>query len=673
MNPPAMAVLLVAALAWFAWSMWRRWRLLAIGQGRLAFDRVGARLKQTLRYALGQRRMSRYPLAGFAHKAIFFGFLVLLVRALVLFGRGFAGDPGFGYRILDHGTVLGDVYGLVKDVYVVLVIVGTLVFLYARLVTRPPRMTLKLEGIVILLIILALMVADIVYDAASRVVVARAMHAQAAGFSIWEPLGSLAAPAVAALPATAARAVWHASFWTHVTLILLFLNILPYTKHFHVITAIPNVFLHRLEPAGRLVPIEDLEGRVEREETLGVRRIEELSRKHILDLYTCTECGRCSDHCPAAQTGKLLSPKQLTIDLRDHLYDNAAGLIRQPGAGEDLVGPVIEPEVLWACTTCGACEQECPVLISYVDKIVDLRRHLVQERGEFPGPLQEAFGSLEVTGSPYGVAAEERLAWAQGLDVPVRAEVDDPEVLFWVGCAAATDERAKAVARAMAQLLNAAGVRWAVLGPEERCTGDVARRAGNEYVFQALAEQNVETLNGYGTKRIVTACPHCYNTLRNEYPDFGGVYEVVHHADELRRLVAGGRLKPRQAVETTVVYHDSCYLGRYNDIYDAPRELLGAIPGLTIVEAAAARDRGLCCGAGGGQMFKEEEAGRERVSTARTRQLLDTGADTIGTACPFCKRMITDALNAAEKPDVDQLDIAEILLRSVGEPAGAGA
>jgi Fe-S oxidoreductase/nitrate reductase gamma subunit len=656
-----MAVLLVAALAWFAWSMRGRWRLMAIGQGGLPFDRLGARVKNTLRYALGQQRMSRYPLAGLAHKAIFFGFLVLLVRGLILFARGFTADPGFGFWVLDHGTVLGNVYGLVKDVYVVLVILGALVFLYFRLVARPPRMSLKFEGVAILLIILVMMVADVAYDAASRVVLAAP-----AGFSIWEPLGSLAAPALAALPEAAARAAWHAAFWTHVTLILLFLNLLPFTKHFHVITAIPNVFFHGLEPAGRLAPLEDLEGRVEREETLGVRRIEELSRKHILDLYTCTECGRCTDNCPAAQTGKQLSPKQLTIDLRDHLYDNAPSLVREPGAGEDLVGPVIDAEVLWACTTCGACEQECPVLISYVDKIVDLRRHLVQERGEFPGPLQEAFGSLEVTGSPYGVAADERLAWAEGLDVPVRAAVDDAEVLFWVGCAAATDEKAKAVARAVAQLLDTAGVKWAVLGPEERCTGDVARRAGNEYVFQALAEQNVAVLNGYGTKRIVTACPHCFNTLKHEYPDFGGHYEVVHHADELMRLVAEGRLKPQHPVETTVAYHDSCYLGRYNDIYDSPRELLASIPGVRVVEAEASRDRGLCCGAGGGQMFKEEEEGTERVSVARTRQLLDTGAATIGTACPFCKRMVTDALNAAEKTDVEQLDIAEILVRSVG-------
>ncbi|MHC4612230.1 MAG: heterodisulfide reductase-related iron-sulfur binding cluster [Planctomycetota bacterium] len=672
MNPIAMAVLLLAALGWFTWSMSRRWRLLAIGQGGLQVDQPGERLRLTLRYALGQRRMSRYPLAGLAHKAIFFGFLVLLVRGLILFGRGFTEVPAFGYWIFDHGTVLGNVYGLIKDIYVVLVILGTLVFLYFRLVAKPSRMTLSFEGIVILVIILVMMVADVVYDGTTRVVVARAMDGTLEPFSVWEPLGSILAPALASLPETTVRGLWHIAFWSHVSLILIFLNILPYTKHFHVITAIPNVFLQDLHPAGRLQPIEDFEGRVEREETLGVRRIDQLSRKGILDLYTCTECGRCTDHCPAARTGKLLSPKQLTIHLRDHLYGHASPLMAKRGDGQDLVPDVIEPEVLWACTTCGACEQECPVLISYVDKIVDLRRHLVQERGEFPGPLQEAFGSMEVTGSPYGVSSDERLAWAEGLEVPLRADVDEPEVLFWVGCAPATDERAKSITRAVARLLDLAAVKWAVLGPEETCTGDVARRAGNEYLFQAMAQQNVEILNRYNTKRIVTACPHCYNTLAHEYPDFGGNYEVVHHTDELARLVAEGRLKPKRRVEARVAYHDSCYLGRYNDIYDPPRDLLASIPGVTLVEAVETRDRGMCCGAGGGQMFKEEEEGKQRVSVARTRQLVETGADTIGTACPFCKRMITDALAGDEKTDVDQLDVAEILLRAVDEePAAA--
>jgi Fe-S oxidoreductase len=484
---------------------------------------------------------------------------------------------------------------------------------------------------------------------------------------------------LATLPAGAISVVGQVGFWAHVVLVLLFLNILPYSKHFHVITAIPNVFLRQLGPPGRLPTVDDLEGRVEREETLGIRRIGDLSWKGILDLYTCTECGRCTDQCPAARTGKLLSPKQLTVDLRGFLYRHETPLRADgPGGGGDasddsqnaphhgdLVPAVIDPQVLWACTTCGACERECPVLISYVDKIVDMRRHLVMERGELPAPLQQAFQSIELTGSPYGVPPEERLAWAEGLNVPVREAVDEVDVLFWVGCASATDERARGIARALARLLEIAGIRWAVLGQEERCTGDVARRAGNEYLFQAMAEANVEVLNGYGTSTIVTACPHCYNTLKHEYPQFGGTYEVIHHTELLARLVAEGRLRPEHPVRARVAYHDSCYLGRANEIYDPPRALLTAIPGLEIVEAEASGDRGMCCGAGGGQMFKEEEEGTERVSAARGRQLLETGADTIGTACPFCLRMLGDALNGMDREGVGRQDVAELLLRAV--------
>lgn len=684
MNPLVTTVLLAVASAAFVVSAWRRWRLLMIGStgGRpFPLDRIGERVRGTLRIVLGQARLMRYRMAGFAHKAIFIAFLVLLVRALILFARGFINDPGFGFWILDRGTLLGNLYGLIKDAAVVLAILGSLTFLYFRLVVRPKRMTLNAEGILILMIILVMMIADVTYDGASHVLAA---GPRGLTFNGGAPLGSVLAEVMNSLPAAAVRVLWHLAFWTHLTLVLVFLNILPYSKHFHIITIVPNVFFRELGPRGRLVPIEDLEGRVEREETLGVRRISEFVPKSILDLYTCTECGRCTDHCPAAGTGKLLSPKQLIVDLRDFLYEHQGNLTRRAGGdappGEtesahnaDLVPAVIDPETLWACTTCGACEEECPVYIDHIGRIVDLRRYLVQEKGEFPGTLQEAFQSIEVVGSPYGVSRDERMKWAEGLGVPLRSETDEVEILFWVGCAPATDERAKSVSRAMAQLLNRANIKWAVLGPEESCTGDVARRAGNEFLFQAMAKRNIEVLNGYDTKRILTVCPHCYNTLKNEYADFGGRYEVLHHTDFLAGLVADGRLVPHHPVKATVVYHDSCYLGRLNGIYESPRELLEAIPGVTVVEAAAARDRGMCCGAGGAQMFKEDEPGDERISVARSRQLVETGADMICTACPFCMRMMTDALNLTDQDGCRQLDLAEVLLESIGrEGEGVG-
>jgi Fe-S oxidoreductase len=700
MNGFVMGLLLVVTLGAFAYSARRRWRLMHIGTGGPRIDRLADRTKLALRMAIGQQRLGRYPLAGFAHKAIFFGFLVLLLRSVILVGRGFVSDGGFGFWILDSGTIAGNLYLLVKDIYIVLVIVGVLVFAYLRLVKRPKRMTLSGEGMVVLGIIFVMMFADVLYDAGAHVLDARAAGAAGTpgapahgGFDVWSPLGSMVAPALGGMSDSFVRLLWHAGFWIHIGLVLAFLNLLPYSKHFHIITAVPNVFLQDLGPAGRLTPIEDLEGKVEREETLGVRRIDQLGWKGILDLYTCTECGRCTDHCPAARTGKVLSPKDLTLSLRDFLYEHEDALVAGKGRrtdeqGEDaaahrvdLSPAVINEEALWACTTCRACEQECPVGISYVDKIIDFRRYLAQEKGECPSPLQEMFESVEVAGNPYSAPVDERMKWTDGLNVPLRADVGGVDVLFWVGCAPAIDQRARGIARAVAQLLNEAGVSWAILGLEEKCTGDAARRAGNEYLFQEMARANIEVLNKYVTKTIVTACPHCYNTLKNEYPDFGGDYEVVHHADYLAKLVREGRLTPIGAVNARIVYHDSCYLGRYNDIYESPREVLASIPGVELVEAQASRDRGTCCGAGGAQMFKEEEPGDERINTLRLRQLRETGAEMVCTACPFCLSMLTSAgsdeaagsAGSAGSSDATELDIAEVLWRSVkGTAAPSG-
>jgi Fe-S oxidoreductase len=339
--------------------------------------------------------------------------------------------------------------------------------------------------------------------------------------------------------------------------------------------------------------------------------------------------------------------------------------------------------VLWACTTCGACEQECPVFITYIDKIVDLRRNLVMERGEFPEQLQATFKGLETVGNPYSFSPEQRAEWAQGLNIPLRAEKPDAEWLFWVGCAPSFDDRSRKIARATAELLQEAGVDFAILGPEEQCNGDPARRAGNEYLFQMLAQANIETLNRYNVKKIVTTCPHCYHTLKNEYPDFGGHYEVTHHAELLAQLIQQGKLRPRFPLKATIAYHDACYLGRHNQIYDAPREIISQIPGAYVAEASESRDRGMCCGAGGAQMWKEEEHGEARVNHTRVKQLLrvipgggagttPTGTKpTIATACPFCMTMLTDGCRDQGFDDVQQLDVAEILHRAVKGPKEA--
>ncbi len=640
-----------------------------IGAAEQRWDRLAERFMGVWRFALAQERMHRYFWAGVAHQFIFVGFVVLLLRTLVLWGRGFS--EGFDFWILGEDQTIGAVYAFLKDLFVVLVLLGTAVFVYYRVVKRLSRMTLSLEALAILGIIAAMMVADLVYDGA------RMASGGSAHFRWAEPASSAMALAFAGFSEAPLRVLMHAGFWTHSVLVLVFLNLLPFSKHFHVITAIPNVFFRDLTPGGRLEPIVDIEGRIEREQPLGVSRIDHLSWKSILDLYTCTECGRCSDVCPATSTGKLLSPKHLMLDLRDHLYSRELELTRPNNDTEAvaLVPNTIKPEVHWACTTCRACETECPVLITFVDKIVDMRRNLVMEQGEFPAELQNAFRGLETNANPWSFPASDRGAWASGLNVAMLSDRPDAEVLFWVGCSASFDDRARKIARATAQLLQEAGVDFAILGSQEQCTGDPARRAGNEYLFQTLAQANVETLNGYGCgdrkKTIVTTCPHCFNTLLNEYPDFGGSYDVVHHADFLLGLVQQGRLRPTQRVEQRVVFHDSCYLGRYNDIYESPRDVLRSIPGVELVEPNETRDRGMCCGAGGAHMFKEEEPPREgaeaqRVNDSRTLQLLQTKPTAVASACPFCQRMLIDGLAKQGRDEVRQLDIAELLWESVG-------
>jgi Fe-S oxidoreductase len=737
MSPTAMLTLIFAAFAMFAWSASRRWHLLLSGRPvSHAVDHVGVRLRGTWRFAFRQEKMDYYNPAGIAHKLIFAGFVFLNLREMVLWGRGFYAP--FNLWVLGPAQPLGLVYGWVKDVLEVLVLGGTLVFFYYRLVVRPARMALSAEALLIIALIGTLMITDMTYDGASLVLASQkgalcgisvraAVAAQCAaiepliaplGGTRWEgqwaawptPAGSFAALIVHGFSAAALASVARVAFWAHEVVIFLFLNLLPYSKHFHIITAIPNVFLRSLRPAGRLPPMagsaeklmETVGAAGESPDPLsfpiGVARIEHFSWKALLDFYTCTECGRCSDNCPAHRTGKVLSPKHLTLALRDHLYGREEEILAHPAAHPaahdptapppaapalapiNLVPDVIHPDVLWACTSCRACEEQCPVLISYVDKIVDMRRSLVMVRGEFPHQLAKPFQGMEHSGNPWGLSRADRSAWSDGLGVPTMKERPMAPVLFWVGCAASYDDRAKKIARATAKLLTQAGVDFAILGQEENCTGDPARRAGNEFLFAVLAEGNAQVINGYreggAVRTVVTTCPHCFNTLKNEYPDFGLHVDVVHHTDFLLGLVAEGRLVPRKPVLGRVVYHDSCYLGRYNGVYDPPREILKRIPGVTLVEPEYwTKQRGLCCGAGGGQMWMEEQ-NQDRVNVKRTLQLVDAlnapahahgdhGDRTIASACPFCMTMLTDGIKSKGLEDgIEQLDVVELLERS---------
>ncbi len=746
MGPLAMAVIIIGLVGAFAVTARKRWLLMRVGDATFEprFDQIGERLGRVWTFAFFQKKMRYYLAAGIAHQLIFTGFVVLLLRTLMLWGRGF--DPSFNLFVLGGDNPLGIAYAFIKDLFAVLVLLGCSVFIYYRTLNKQKRMALSVEGLVILGIIVVMMLADIIYDGAAtalnhrvrdvcqddaalcesvRTIVAPLPVAE--GAVHYQPFpelaGSLAAVGLDGLGAGALVFLAHAGFWTHSTLVLIFLNILPLSKHFHIITAIPNVFASDLTPPGRLRPVakdtEALMGLVEKateiedmsSARIGYARIEHFTWKDVLDFYTCTECGRCSDNCPAFTTGKKLSPKQLTLDLRDHLYarqDTAVALggrvehwrgDSETGAtgegevesstgeqadgppkweGKNLLPDVIDPDVIWACTTCRACEEQCPVMITYVDKIVQMRRHEVMIKGDgFPSELNKPFEGMEVNGNPWNLARVDRANWAEGLDVPLASDKPDAEVLFWVGCAASYDDRAKKVARATAQLLKQAGVDFAILGQEETCTGDPARRAGNEYLFTMLAETNVATINAYrergGSKKILTTCPHCFNTLLNEYPDFGGKYEVVHHTDFLLGLLAERKLTPKHAVQAKVAYHDSCYLGRYNDVYEPPRDILRRIEGVQLVEPETHHHKGLCCGAGGAQMWMEEQ-NKDRVNVKRTRQLLATNADVISSACPFCMTMLTDGLkNEEREAQVQQLDVVELLAKACLEPTGPSA
>ncbi len=694
MNPIVMLSSLVGLVGLFAWSATRRLNLLLAVKGKTKpldlAEEFWSRLRTTVIYALGQKKMPNYRVAGTAHIFIFAGFSVLLLRTLLLWGRGFDASFDF-FGLLAQDTLLGDAYSLTKDVFATLVVVGALVFVYYRVVKREKRMSLGIEGLIILGIIITMMLADMLYDGARETLLARALS-EPVHFRIWEPIGTGLASWFEPMQLSNATltVLEHAGFWWHSLFVLIFLNLLPYSKHFHIITSIPNVFLSTQEPVGRLPMVEDLEGKVEREEPVGLARIEHLNWKMALDTYTCTECGRCTDNCPAATTGKVLSPKHLMLSLRDSLYAAEPRLVHNKpitiakhevhgnpppntyyGVGEEveIIGNVMTSDVIWGCTTCRACEEQCPVLITFVDKIVSMRRHEVMGKAEFPETLNKPFQAMEVNGNPWNLPAASRAAWADGLDIPRVSDKPDVPYVYWVGCAASYDDRAKRIARATAQLMKMANIEFAIMGQEEKCTGDPARRAGNEYLFQMLAQSNIETLKEHGVdkKTVVTACPHCFNTLLNEYPDLGLKLNVVHHTDFLWKLVSEGTLKPTKNLDQTMAYHDSCYLGRYNDIVDAPRKVLQAIPGVKLTEVPYWNKRkGLCCGAGGAQMWMEEQKSETRVNTKRTLQLIDTGASTIASGCPFCSTMLGDGLKAEEKDkQIAQLDIAEILLSAM--------
>ena len=652
--PWVLAGLLIGALAGFLRALWPKWSLLRRAAPDPRFDRPGARLLQTLKIALGQSKMFQDPVPGWMHALIFWGFLVLLLRALQFFLMGFRPALAWGPPLAPGWT---QAYYGVKDLFVVLVTLACLYALYRRLVLRPKRLTLSGEGLLILGLILLIMASDVVFEGALQTLAPDSVTRSAF-------LGHALAGVLAGWPVPLREGALAAGWWVHVLAILGFINLLPRSKHFHIITSLPNVFFSRAGEPGQGLRRLDFES--ENTEQFGITRIEELSWKHLLDLHTCTECGRCDVFCPALNSGKPLSPKQFTVDLRDHLNAVTPSLLAVPPEGMEaverpaLMGQTIADETVWSCTTCGACEQECPVMIEYVNKMIDLRRGLVMMEDRYPKEAAQAFRSLDTHSNPWGFPSDTRADWASHLEVPLWDRNRPTEYLYFVGCNGAFDRRGKAISQAVARLLLQAGVSFSILGNREGCTGDPARRLGNEYLFDVLAQQNAQTFREERVRKIITHCPHCFNSLKNEYPEFGVTLEVIHHSQLLAHLVAEGRIAAGAAAPAETVIHDSCYLGRHNGEYEAPREVLSS-KGAAPREVPASRERGTCCGAGGGRFLLEETTGT-RMSHNRIEELMAADPETIAVSCPFCVLMLEDGLKARGLAGRVQVrDIAEIL------------
>lgn len=666
-------------------------------------DRIAAFMVQVF----GQSKLFKDPRSGIMHFIVFYGFIILQFGALDIIWKGLTGHslPIPGYK----GFIL------TQEITVVLILLAIGYAAYRRYGEKLHRLKRGWKPSLVVFFITSLMISVLFTMAFERL-------REDLPSSTYAPISSGIASLFTWMPDIAVAAMYYFFWWIHLLILLSFLLYVPQSKHFHLITAPINILLRRTDPPGKLSKL-DLED--EEAESYGVGHIEDFTQKQMLDFYACVECGRCTNVCPATNTGKLLSPMHMIIKLRDHLTEKGEALTSKSAwmpasvfgyagvhemrtadlslsewTGEgvtdirptmsvqkrawhqvegvtakdvQLIGGVMTEEEIWACTTCRNCEDQCPVANEHVDKIVDLRRHLVLMEGSVPHEGQRAMQNIERQGNPWGISRAERSKWVKEIDpdgtlnlsIPTVKENPDFDILLFVGSMGSYDNRSRKVTRSLVHLLNEAGVNFAILGNEEKNSGDTPRRMGNEFLFQQLCVENIEIFNKYGVQKIVTACPHTFNVFKNEYPDFGLTAEVLHHTELLDELVKTGKLIPKHTLTEKITYHDSCYLGRYNDVYDQPRDVLRAIPGVELVEMERSRENGMCCGAGGGQMWMEEDTGK-RVNLARTEHALSVSPTMISSACPYCLTMLEDGTKLKEVEDkVQTKDIAEILEASV--------
>ncbi|SDI61126.1 (Fe-S)-binding protein [Alteribacillus bidgolensis] len=669
----------------FAQLVKTRYEYIKLGQKAEFNQTVKERWEAILTNVFGQKKLLKDKKSGTIHVMFFYGFLLVQFSAIDTIWKGL--------QIGGH-LPLGPVYPyftLFQEVVVFMILAAVVWAFYRRYVEKLVRLKRGWKAGLVLIFIGGLMTSKMIAKGMEMVWLDK-------GLTGFEPIASVIAFVASPLGAGAAGVLFYVFWWAHLLFLLSFLVYVPQSKHAHLIAGPANVWLGRTHPVGQLSSI-DFED--ETKEEFGVGKIEDFNQKQLLDLYACVECGRCTNMCPATGSGKMLSPMDLLIKMRDHLTEKGAAVTsRSPwlpayafsgtngnqlaaqgkgaeeaAAGYDvsLIGDVITEEEIWACTTCRNCEDQCPVMNEHVDKIIDLRRYLVLTEGKMDSEAQRAMMNIERQGNPWGINRKEREKWREAredIDAPTVKELKKEDktfdYLFFVGSMGSYDKRSQKIAQSFAKLMNEAGVSFAILGNKEKNSGDTPRRIGNEFLFQELASFNINEFQKNDVKKIVTIDPHAYNTFKNEYREFGlEDVEVYHHTELLAQLVREGKLTPRHEVKETITYHDSCYLGRYNEVYDPPREILEAVPGLNIVEMERNRQDGMCCGAGGGMMWMEEEAG-QRVNVARTEQALQTSPSMIGSACPYCLTMMSDGVKAKEaEDDIQTMDIAEILERSV--------
>ena len=631
-RPLVLGALSILTLILFLAAAWPKLKILLSAKAAGRNDRILERIKLTLKIAFCQTKLLQDKSAGWMHALIFWGFLILLFRAAEFFFIGFFPENDFSFL---RNTPLVMAYAWVKDLAVVLVTLAVFFALYRRLWVKPNRLTLSGEGLLILVLILAVMVSDMMFDS-----VFLALQPE----SHSGPIGLTLAVVFKKLSNNILRDLHSLAYWAHVSSIMIFLILLPRSKHFHILTSIPNVFFSQLNSGHGLNRID-----FEKAEAFGVAKIEDFNWKQMLDLHTCTQCGRCDRVCPAWITDKPLSPQQLTVDLRDRLNS-------PPNSDIPLLGETVEDETIWSCTTCGACESACPVMIEYVDKIIGLRQGLVLTEDRYPKEFISAFKSLETQSNPWGFPNTSRSHWAKDLGVPIWDKTQPTEYLYFVGCNGSFDTRGKKITEAVVQTLRDAGVDFSILGNDEGCTGDPARRAGNEYLYDMLASKNTQTFKEKGVRKVVTHCPHCLNSLKNEYPEFGSQIEVIHHSELLQKLIKEGKIVSKSSEAEKIVFHDSCYLGRHNGIYDAPRETLKTS---SVKEIEQNRETGTCCGAGGARFLLEENTGT-RMSHHRLDELMVNEPNTIAVSCPYCVLMLEDAVKA-KNLNVKVKDIGEMV------------